>query len=115
MMEIKTHDFNDTKIAEIISDEMIINSAEDALDLVGNIYYQGFDKVIISEKNFTPDFFDLKNKLAGDVLQKFSNYRIRLAIIGDFEKYESQSLRDFIFESNKGRQINFVGKLSEAL
>nr|WP_133946595.1 DUF4180 domain-containing protein [Epilithonimonas xixisoli] len=114
-MEIKTHDFNDTKIAEIISDEMIINSAEDALDLVGNIYYQGFDKVIISEKNFTPDFFDLKNKLAGDVLQKFSNYRIRLAIIGDFEKYESQSLRDFIFESNKGRQINFVGKLSEAL
>lgn len=114
-MEIKTHLINEEKIAEIISEEIIINSVEDALDLVGNIYYQGFDKLVISEKNLTPDFFDLRNKLAGEILQKFSNYRIQLSIIGDFKKYESQSLRDFITESNQGRQINFVGNLSEAL
>lgn len=114
-MEIKTHTFNEEKIAEIISEEIIIKSVEDALDLVGNIYYQGFDKLVISEKNLTPDFFDLRNKLAGEILQKFSNYRIQLSIIGDFKKYESQSLRDFIMESNQGRQINFVGNLSEAL
>lgn len=114
-MEIKTHTVNEEKIAEIISEEIIIKSVEDALDLVGNIYYQGFDKLVISEKNLTPDFFDLRNKLAGEILQKFSNYRIQLSIIGDFKKYESQSLRDFIMESNQGRQINFVGNLSEAL
>ncbi|MBO6200284.1 MAG: DUF4180 domain-containing protein [Chryseobacterium sp.] len=114
-MEIKTHIVNEEKVAEIVSDEIIINSVEDALDLVGNIYYQGFDKLVISEKNLTSEFFDLKNKLAGDILQKFSNYRMRLAIIGDFKKYESQSLRDFILESNEGRQINFVETLSEAL
>lgn len=114
-METKTHIINEEKIAEVVSEEIIIHSVEDALDLVGNLYYQGFDKLVISEKNLTPDFFDLKNKLAGEILQKFSNYRVRLAIVGDFGKYESKSLRDFILESNKGRQINFVGNLTDGL
>ncbi|WP_449401649.1 DUF4180 domain-containing protein [Chryseobacterium wanjuense] len=55
------------------------------------------DKVIIHEKNITPEFFDLKTKIAGDILQKFSNYRVKLAIVGDFSKYESKSIKDFIF------------------
>lgn len=114
-MEIKTHIINEEKIAEVVSEEIIINSVEDALELVGNIYYQGFDKLVISEKNLTPEFFDLKNKLAGEILQKFSNYRVRLVIVGDFGKYESKSLRDFILESNKGKQINFVGILTDGL
>ncbi|WP_261512483.1 DUF4180 domain-containing protein [Chryseobacterium paludis] len=114
-MEIKTHIINNTKIAEIVTDELIIQSAQDSLDLLGNIYYQGFDRLIIYEKNMTPDFFDLKTKIAGDILQKFSNYRMPLAIIGDFKKYESKSIKDFIFESNKTRHINFVAVLEEAL
>ncbi|WP_080779500.1 DUF4180 domain-containing protein [Chryseobacterium phocaeense] len=114
-MEIKSHDIHNIKIAEIISDEVIIKSAQDGLDLLGNVYYQGFDKVILYEKNITPEFFDLKTKIAGDILQKFSNYRIGLAIVGNFEKYESKSIRDFIFESNKTRHINFAETLDEAL
>ncbi len=114
-MEIKTHQINTTKIAEIISDNIIINSTQDGLDLLGNIYYQGFDQVIIYENNITPDFFDLKTKIAGDILQKFSNYRINLTIIGDFDKYESKSLQDFIFESNKTKHINFIATLQDAL
>ncbi|MFN1216070.1 DUF4180 domain-containing protein [Chryseobacterium kwangjuense] len=114
-MEIKPHDIHNIKIAEIISDKIIINTAQDGLDLLGDIYYQGFDKVIIHEKNITPEFFDLKTKIAGDILQKFSNYRMGLAIVGDFEKYESKSIRDFIFESNKTKHINFAETLDEAL
>lgn len=114
-MIITTHNSGNIKIAEITSDQMIIQSAEDGLDLMGNIYYQGFDKVIVYEKNITPDFFDLKTKIAGEILQKFSNYRIGLAIVGDFSKYESKSMRDFIFESNKTRHISFVDTLEAAL
>ncbi|MEJ5104052.1 DUF4180 domain-containing protein [Chryseobacterium sp. MYb328] len=113
-MVIKPHNIGNIQIAEVTSDQMIIQSAEDGLDLMGNIYYQGFDKVIIYEKDITPDFFDLKTKIAGEILQKFSNYRIALAIVGDFSKYESKSLQDFIFESNKTQHINFVSKLEEA-
>jgi hypothetical protein len=114
-MEIIAHSVNEIKIAEIVSADIIIRSAQDGLDLLGNIYYQGFDKLIIYEKNLTPEFFDLKTKIAGDILQKFSNYRMSLAIVGDFEKYQSKSIRDFIFESNKTKHINFSETLEDAL
>jgi hypothetical protein len=49
------------------------------------------------------------------VLQKFAQYRIPLAIVGDFSKFESKSLNNFIYESHKGKQINFVSSLSGGL
>lgn len=114
-MKIEPHTVNNTKIAEIISEEVIINHAEDGLDLLGNLYYLGFDQIIIHEKNINPDFFELKNGMAGEILQKFSNYRMPLAIIGDFKTYQSKSIKDFIYESNKGKHINFLTTVAEAL
>lgn len=114
-MIIETHHTNDTKIAEVISEVNIINKIEDGLELLGNLYYQGFDKIVIHEKDIIPDFFDLKNGMAGEILQKFSTYRVRLAIVGDFSKYPGKSLTNFIYESNKGKHINFVASLPEAL
>jgi len=107
-MEIKIHTIDNRKIAEIISDDTVLQTVEDAVDLIGNMSYQGFDKLIIHEENIIPDFFELKNKIAGNILQKFSQYSMPLAIIGDFEKYESKSLNDFIFESKEGKQIDFI-------
>ena len=63
----------------------------------------------------TPAFFELKNGMAGEILQKFSNYRVRLAIVGDFSRYTSKSINDFILESNKTGHINFVPTVTEAL
>ena len=114
-MEIKIHTIDNRKIAEIISDNIVLQTVEDAIDLIGNMSYQGFDKLIIHEENMISDFFELKNKIAGNILQKFSQYSMPLAIIGDFEKYESKSLNDFIFESNKGKQINFVTTIEDGL
>ena len=114
-MEIKTHNIDNTKVAEIITDKVILRSTEDGLDLLGSLYYQGFDKIIIHEKNITPEFFDLKTKIAGEILQKFAQYQMPLIIVGDFSKYKSKSLNDFIFESNKSQQINFIKDLSNIL
>lgn len=114
-MKIESHSINGKKIAEIVSTDIVIRSSEDGLDLLGNLYYQDFDKIVIREKNITPDFFDLKNGIAGEILQKFSNYRVQLAIVGDFSQYTSKSISDFIYESNKGRHINFVPSVAEAL
>lgn len=114
-MNIAIHEVNGINIAEIVSDGIAISNAEEGLDLLGNLYFSGYDKAIIHSKNITPDFFDLKTGIAGEILQKFTNYRVRLVIIGNFTQYESNSLRDFIFESNKGKQINFAGDLAEGL
>lgn len=114
-MIINTHEVNNIKIAEVLSDDLLIRSAEDALQLLGDLYYQGFDKIIIYEDNIIPDFFDLRTGMAGEILQKFSNYRVRLAIVGDFSRYPGQSIKDFIFESNKSGHIQFVPSLEYAL
>jgi hypothetical protein len=113
-MSIDLIDINGIYIAEIISDSIEIKNAQDALNIMANCGYQGARKIIIKEKNMIPDFFDLKTGIAGEILQKFSNYNVQLAIIGDFSKYSSKSLKDFIFESNKLGRINFVDSLKEA-
>lgn len=114
-MKIELHELNNTRIAEVISAEVLITDPESGLDLLATLYYQDVDKIILHQKNITPAFFDLKNGIAGEILQKFSNYRVRLAIVGEFSNYKSKSLQDFIFESNKGRQIIFVGSTAEAI
>ena len=114
-MTIKIHNTGNSNVAEIISEEVVIHTVEDALNLLGNLYYENVDKIFIHEKNITPDFFDLKTKIAGEILQKFSNYRTQLAIIGDFSKYTSKSLQDFIFESNNRKQIIFAPTVEDGL
>jgi hypothetical protein len=37
--------------------------------------------LLLDENQLGPDFFDLRTGLAGEVLQKFTNYRVRLAIV----------------------------------
>lgn len=114
-MKIEHHIINQVKIAVVTSNEIIIYNTEDGIDLLGNLYYQGFDSIIVYEENITPDFFNLKTGIAGEILQKFSTFRIRLAIVGDFSVYKSKSLIDFIYESNKRKQINFVNSITEAI
>ncbi len=114
-MNIYAHKINDTHIAEISSSDLVIQTKEDGLDVLGNLYYQGFDSIILYEKNITPAFFDLKTGIAGEILQKFSTYRVRLAIVGTFSAYHSKSIRDFMVESNRVGHIHFVATLSVAL
>ena len=115
MYEIKVIEDASFKIAEIISEAIVIKSEQDALDMMANTRYEGCDDIIINEKNLPAEFFDLSTRLAGEILQKFSNYHMRLAIVGDFRKYTSDSLRRFIQESNKGNQIFFVKDNAEAV
>ncbi|RUA19602.1 MAG: DUF4180 domain-containing protein, partial [Flavobacteriia bacterium] len=45
-MKIETHTINSIKIGELISDQIILKTPEDGLEIFGNLYYQGFDKII---------------------------------------------------------------------
>ena len=115
-MEIKYHNTSrGIKAAEILPGTDLIASPDDILDSMAEARLNGNDRMIIHEKSFHPDFFDLKTRVAGEILQKFSNYRMRLAIIGDFSAYRSKSLNEFIRESNRTGIISFVGSLDEAL
>ena len=109
------HNFKDTIIAELNTQNFVISNAQDALDLFGELIPYNCTKIIIPESNLHPDFFILRNGIAGDILQKFSNYRIKVAFVGDFSKFSSKSLQDYIRESNKGKSIFFLENLATAL
>jgi len=113
-MELRVHQIKDHRICEVVSENVVINNLQDALDLLGNSSFFEAYKIIIKQNQLCPEFFDLKTCLAGDILQKFSTYNLQLAIIGDFENLESKSLRNFIRESNKIGRILFVGNSDEA-
>jgi hypothetical protein len=105
---------NNIKIAIAESEDLLISETQDAVDLLGEVYMEGCSRIVVFEKNLHPGFFKLSTGLAGDILQKFSNYRIKLAIVGDFTKYKSKSLKDFIRESNKGNSVFFVESIDIA-
>lgn len=94
----------------VISDEVLIRTEQDALDLIGETDFQ---PLILHDYNFDQGFFDLSTRKLGDVLQKFTTYRVRLAIIGDFSKYSSEVLPDFIRESNRRKEYIFVASLED--
>jgi len=112
---LKIHNTGKISIAELADPDIIISTIQDAVDLLGESYFSGCSSIIIREENLHPDFFRLHTNLAGDILQKFSNYQMKLAVVGDFSKYKSKSLQEFIGESNRGNRIFFVGDLEEAV
>lgn len=93
-----------------------LSSVQDALDLMASARYLGdCDGMAVYKESLSDDFFNLKTRFAGNVLQKFSNYRFKFAVVGDFGAYTSKALRDFIYESNKGTLVFFKSSLEEAL
>ncbi|MFI0357421.1 DUF4180 domain-containing protein [Actinomadura sp. 9N407] len=82
----------------------------DATDLIGNASYAGAAWTVIPAERFTDDFFRLRTRLAGDIVQKFVTYRMGLAIIGDISRHTDggTALRDFVRESNRGTQLWFL-------
>jgi hypothetical protein len=103
-------------IAVIYSEAPLITDAQSALDLTATVYYEhDVTKMVISKEAISEDFFKLSTGFAGEVVQKFVNYRFRVAIVGDFSKYTSKPLRDYMFECNNGKHLYFVASEREAI
>lgn len=103
-------------IAYIESEDILITDSQSALDLMMMVIYEKeCTRIILDTKSIIEDFFRLSSGIAGEVLQKFTNYRTKLAIVGDFSNYTSKPLHDFIYECNKGNDIFFVDNLNQAI
>lgn len=108
-MDIKVINENGRDIAVVSANGILITDVQSALDLMAAVRYEaGCSRIVLDKSLIHEDFFDLKTKLAGEVLQKFINYKVKLAIVGDFSVYSSQSLKAFIYESNRGSDVFFL-------
>lgn len=107
---------NGVVVAAVTAGEKVITDVQSALDLIMTAKYDaGTKNIALDKKLITEAFFILSSGLAGEILQKFVNYGVRCAIYGDYSRYTSKPLRDFIYESNKGKDVFFVATKEEAV
>ncbi len=115
-MNITKVEKNGVACAVVNSENTVITDVQSALDLLMTIKCDADTKnIVISKKLITENFFILSTGLAGEILQKFINYGGRVAIYGDYSHYSSKPLKDFIYESNKGKDVFFAATEAEAI
>lgn len=71
--------------------------------------------VAVPTQRLSGEFFRLRTRVAGEILQKFQNYRVGFAVVGDISEWTSQSqaLRDLVYESNRGSTAWFMRDMDE--
>ena len=95
--------------------EPVIANSDQVNDVIGSAWGESISLIALPVARLDPEFFRLRSGLAGDVLQKFVNYRLQLAIIGDISEHlaASEALRDFVWESNRGDHVWFLADEEE--
>jgi hypothetical protein len=97
-------------ILEVPADGPALATDSDVLDVIGQALQERADLVMLPVERLPDEFFDLSTRLAGEIVQKFVNYRLRLAIVGDISRHlaASDSLHDYVRETNRGNQVWFL-------
>ena len=115
-MQLRKVEKNNVPCAVIDSGSAVITDAQSAMDLLMTAKYElGTKNIAIDKKLVAEDFFILSSGLAGEILQKLINYGGRIAIFGDYSRYTSKPLHDFIYESNQGHDVFFASTEEEAV
>lgn len=106
-------DMSGTKVLALSAEGRTIATEADGNDVISEAFSTGAELVAIPVERLGPDFLRLETRLAGTVFQKFVNYHLRCAIVGDIAPLleGSKALRDFVRETNKGQSIWFVEHL----
>ncbi|MEW6184061.1 MAG: DUF4180 domain-containing protein [Bacillota bacterium] len=93
---------------------LIVQEERDVLDLLAECGQNDTQLLMLHHENINPDFFDLKTGFAGTVLQKFSTYYMKAALVVDMDRIKSERFKELIYECNKGGNIRFCKERSEA-
>lgn len=86
-----------------------------AIEMISEAAAHRAELVIIPVERLSDEFFQLKTRVTGEILQKFVTYRKRVVILGEISKHlkGSSALRDFVRECNSGLQVWFLTSVKE--
>ena len=94
-----------------------VGTDRDAVQLIAQAHYDHHAEwVAFTPEQLGDEFFELRTGQAGAITQKFVDYHMGLAVVGDISAKvaDSTSLADWVRESNRGRTLWFIPDL-EAL
>ena len=92
---------------------VVLRDLDSLNELMGAVY--GADGLLLTESDLAPEFFDLRSGLAGEALQKFTNYRVRVAIVVPDPGRYGPRVAELAFEHRRHNLIRFVASEAEAL
>jgi hypothetical protein len=106
---------NGVRVLECALDGTRVESDRDAVDLIALALEKKARLVVLPVGRLHGDFFTLSSRVAGEIVQKFVQYRLPVAIVGDIAGYlgGSSSLRAFVYEANRGKDVWFVQDMAE--
>jgi hypothetical protein len=92
-----------------------IATETDATDVVGEAYGGDAEVVAVPVTRLTPEFTRLASGVAGAIVQKFVNYRLRLVVVGSLDHLGGSTgpVADWVREADRGRELWFVADLDE--
>lgn len=91
-----------------------IARVDDALNLIAACLENDAQRVLIDEQYLPADFFDLRTRFAGEFLQKFVNYRMRVAAFLASPAARSERFGEFLREASRGRDFRAFASRDEA-
>jgi hypothetical protein len=89
-----------------------IRSLRDISDTIAACF--GTAGLILTEDDLAQEFFDLRTGLAGELFQKFINYRLRLAIVLPAPEAYGERISELAYEHKSHSMIRFVRSKDEA-
>ena len=88
-MNIEHLKTDEMDIAVVSSEDVVIVDTQSALDLAMTVKYEtGASRIVIDKNMVCGDFFILSTGIAGEILQKFMNYHVKMAVYGDYSQYD---------------------------
>jgi hypothetical protein len=114
-MPDRVYELHGVRLLECAAEGKQFRSERDSLDLIGAVWNHEATFVVIPVGRLADDFFQLKTRVAGEMLHKLTLYKLRVVIVGDISRHleESSAFRDFVYETNRGRQVWFAASAEE--
>jgi PadR family transcriptional regulator AphA len=100
-MSVKLVEKKGKRYIELIPGKMRIENEQDAVDIVGLCGSYQTNSVLLGDGILADHFFDLKSGIAGAILQKFINYRVKIAAIISRERIKGR-FGEMVYESQQG-------------
>ncbi len=92
-----------------------LTGAGDVLDLISYAGSHGTNKVMIKKEHLHPDFFRLDTRIAADIIRKFIDHYMKVAIVGDFSEAKSASLNAHIRRNRRSGYVFFTDSVDAAV
>ena len=101
-MNVETISHLDVRIIECMSQ---ISRVDDAVDLVTACIEHGSRLLLLEARVLSDSFFDLRTRVAGELVQKLQSYGVRTAGVFPVDREYPDRFKEFLVEAKSGQMF----------